>query len=98
MGVNGGSSNAGINGSGGSGGSDIYYSTPAEMMEHISSRGPSRILNEDGVFVTRETYNSQSSLESNQGVRPRLGESTSLLKILNIIMPRGIEILALIRG
>jgi hypothetical protein len=76
-GVNGG---GGINGGGGGGG-DIYYSTPAEMMEQISSRGPSRILNEEGVFVTRgDAYASQSSLESNQGVRPRLGESKSLLK------------------
>ena len=72
MGVNGGG------GGSGSGGSDIYYSTPAEMMEPISSRGPSRILNEEGVFVTRDAYASQSNLESNQGVRPRLGESMSL--------------------
>lgn len=72
VGVNGGT------GGGGGGGSDIYYSTPAEMMEQrISSRGPNRILNEEGVFVTRDTYASQSSLESNQGLRPRLGESTS---------------------
>lgn len=73
---------AGINGGGGGGGGDsgIYYSTPAEMKEKTSSRGPSRILNEEGVFVTRgDAYASQSSLESSsQGVRPILGESTSL--------------------
>ena len=70
---------AGINGGGGGGDSGIYYSTPAEMKEQTSSRGPSRILNEEGVFVTRaDAYASQSSLESSQGVRPILGESTSL--------------------
>lgn len=77
MGVNG--------GGGGSGGSDIYYSTPAEMMmEQISSKGPSRILNEEGVFVTRDAYASQSSLESNQGVQSRLRESMSLQRYNNI--------------
>ena len=60
-------------------GDNIYYSTPAEMLE-LSSRGASRVLNEEGVFVDRDTHTSHSSLDSNrdQGVRPRLGEGMSV--------------------
>lgn len=57
---------------------EAYYCTPAEM-ERVSSKGATRILNEDGVFVDRDPHTSHSSLESNSlpGFRPTLGEGES---------------------
>lgn len=69
----------GVNSNGISGGSGIYYSMPTEMMEQIKYRGATRVLNDEGVFVTQDAqYTSQSSLESGSqaAVQPRLGEST----------------------
>jgi hypothetical protein len=59
-------------GSGGEPGSGIYYSTPAEIVE----RKQQRMLNRDGVFMSRDVKSPQGSVESDRdpGVRPMLRE------------------------
>ena len=72
-----------------SSGSDVYYSTPAEIAE----RGAGRMLNEEGVFVDRDrelVHTSHSSVDSkDHGLRPKLGESKheSCVFCINITYP-----------
>ena len=59
---------------GDSSGSDIYYSTPAELAE----RGGGRTLNGEGVFVDiQRTSVSSGDSGRESGVRPRMGECKS---------------------
>ena len=56
--------------------SGIYYSTPSEMPPQAVEKKQQRMLNKDGVFVSRETARiSPDSVESNGDIgRPRMRE------------------------
>lgn len=59
------------NSGGGGAESDIYYSTPSEVVE----KRQQRVLTKDGVFVSRDVRSPQGSADgSDHGIRPKLGE------------------------